>query len=128
VTTIKRYCFLAGSFLLTAVVSGCAKPDNVVTLKSPTDGIFYTVETYHNHTPVSDDTRVYAHLERNGKTKKNLVLDGGDLTVEKIIWTSPHEGTFCLQGGITDTFRNEVTLILDDNISETMHHHLQEHC
>jgi hypothetical protein len=125
---MKKYCFLAASFLLTAVVSGCAKPDDVVTLKSPTDGVFYTVETSHNSGPVSDDTRVYAHLERNGKTRKILVLAGGDLTVERIIWTSPHEGTFCLQGGITDTFRNEVTLILDDKISETMHHHLQEHC
>jgi hypothetical protein len=128
VATMKRYRFPAVLSLLIAFVLGCARPDEVVTIKSPTDGVFYTIETSHAAGPVSDTTRVYAHFERNGKARKILALAGENLTVERIIWINPHEGTFCIQGGITDTFRNQVTLILNDKIDETMHHHLQEGC
>jgi hypothetical protein len=78
----------------------------------------------------SDFSWVCAHLERNGKTKKMLVLDGEYLQNVKIVWTSPQDVTLCLHGGITDTFRNEVTLMVGDTpeTSETIHNHLQKHC
>ena len=98
--------------------------------KSPIEGLFYTVEVFKAGGPTSDTTRVYAHLERSGKAKKMLVLDGGNLTVAKIIWNNSHDVTLCLTGGITDTYHNEVTLIVGDapNDSETIYNHLQEHC
>lgn len=116
--------------LIVSLTSGCSKPDHVTTIKSPTEGVFYTVETFKAGGPTSDTTRVIAHLERNGKAKKILVLDGENLTVAKVIWNSPHDVTLCLQGGITNTFRNEVTLIVGDtpNGSETIYNHLGEHC
>ena len=90
--------------------------------------MFYTVETFYGHGAAdSDFTWVYAHLERNGTSKKILVLSGTNMTVSKIVWTAPHENTICLGGGITDTFRNEVTLIAGD-VSETIRSHLREHC
>ncbi|WP_433972226.1 hypothetical protein [Tunturiibacter lichenicola] len=117
------------SFIVVGAL-GCGKPTIVETYKSPIDGVFYTVETTREHTPVSDTNRVYAHLERHGKSKKLLVLDGGDLTVGRVIWINPHEVNLCIDGGITDTFRNEVTLIIGDGPadSETIHNHLLEHC
>jgi hypothetical protein len=124
---MKRYGFFTVLCLIVSFVSGCGKPDLVTTMKSPIDGVFYTVETYYGHGPSSDTNRVYAHLERNGKAKKMLVLEGENLTVAKITWDSPHEATLCLDGGITGTFRSEVTLISGDT-SETIHNHLQEHC
>ncbi len=116
--------------LIASLTSGCSKPDHVTTIKSPTEGVFYTVETFKAGGPTSDTTRVIAHLERNGKAKKMLVLDGENLTVAKVIWNNPHDVTLCLDGGITNTFRNEVTLIVGDtpNGSETIYNHLGEHC
>ncbi len=81
------------------------------------------METFNGSGPSSDTTRVFAHLERNGKSKKMLVLEGENLTVAKIIWNSPDDATLCLDGGITGTFRSEVTLISGDN-SETIHNHI----
>jgi len=110
------------------LLSGCSEPEHVTTIKSPVESVFYTVETFYEHGAAdSDFTRVYAHLERNGKSKKVLVLSGTNITVSKIFWTAPHEDTICLDGGITDTFRNEVTLIAGD-VSETIRSHLKEHC
>ncbi len=125
---MKRYCLL--TVLLGSFISGCAKPDRVITIKSPTVGVFYTVETFKAGGPASDTTRVYAHFERNGEAKRLLVLEGGNLTVKKIIWNDPHDVTVCLDGGITETFRNHVTLIVGDapDDSETINNSLQEHC
>ena len=114
--------------LLSVIIAGCSKPDHVTTIKSPIEGVSYTVETHYGHGAVNSDyTRVYAHLERTGKATRVLVLSGENLNVSNIIWANQHENTFCLNGGITDTFRNEVTLIAGD-ASETIHSHLQEHC
>ena len=119
---------LAFSTLMSvALVSGCSKPDSVATFKSPKPGLFYTVETYNGSGPSSDTTRVFAHLDRNGKSKKMLVLEGENLTVTTITWNAPDAATFCLDGGITGTFRSEVTLISGGS-SETIHNHLQESC
>jgi hypothetical protein len=121
----KLFVWLA--ILQIGFITGCAKPNAVATFRSPTDGLFYTVETYYGSGPASDTNRVYAHLERNGKAKKILVLEGENLTVTKITWNSSHDATLCLDGGITGTFRSEVTLI-SGNASETIQNHLQEHC
>jgi hypothetical protein len=122
--------FLAVIFLPIVLISGCAKPDKVATFKSPVDGVFYTVETYYAHTPVSDTTRVYAHFERNGKKAKMLVLEGSDLTVARIIWNSPRDVTFCIKSGDTNAFRNYVMLDIGDTPDDsiTIHTDLQEHC
>jgi hypothetical protein len=127
---MKKYFLLISLYLVVNLVSGCAKPDHIMTTNSPIKGVFYTVEVFKADGPTSDTTRVYAHLERNGKTKKMLVLDGGNLTVARIIWNNPHDATLCLGGGITETFRNQVTLIVGDapDDSETINNHLREHC
>jgi hypothetical protein len=127
---MKKSSLLMSLYLMVNLASGCATPDHITTTKSPIEGLFYTVEVFKADGPTSDWTRVYAHLDRNGKAKKMLVLDGGNLIVAKIIWNSPHDVTLCLAGGVTDTFRNEVTLIVGDgpDDSETIYNHLQEHC
>lgn len=117
--------------VLCVAMAGCARPNKVETFRSPTEGLFLTVETYYGHgAPSPDITKVYAHLERRGRSKKIAVLEGEDLTVSKILWDSPHDDTLCLDGGFTDTFRNEVTLIVRDGPrdSVTLHSRLREHC
>jgi hypothetical protein len=116
------------ALLLVSFISGCARPNHVTTIKSPMEGVFYTVETFYGHGAAdSDFTRVYAHLERNGESDKKLVVDGGYLEISKITWSGPHDVTLCKQSGTTSSFRRDVTLNSGD-ISETIHNHLQEHC
>jgi len=118
--------------LLSIVASGCSRPVKVNTFKSPTEELHFTVETYDGGPgPIgSDVTKVYAHFERHGKSTRIPVLEGDSLTVSKIIWNAPREDTICLDGGTTDVFHNQVTLILDDSPggSETIRNHLDEHC
>ena len=106
-----RKMFLSPAiFLILNLMLGCRKPDFVTISKSPAEGVFYTVEVSNGVGLASDTTRVYAHLERHGKSRKTLVLEGDDLTVGKIIWNNPHDATFCLDGGFTNIFLNQVTL------------------
>ena len=120
------------SILLLVLLSvlGCGKSDSVQIVKSPIPGLFYTVELSKAAGPVSDTTRVFAHFERNGKSKKILVLDGSDMTISKVAWNSPHDVTLCLAAGITSTFRNQETLIVGDTPADsiTIHNNLDEHC
>jgi hypothetical protein len=127
---MNKYRFLSTAFVSSILFIGCTKPDSVTIIKSPTSGVFYTVEVSKASGPTSDTTRVYAHLDRAGKVRKILVLEGSDLTVTQIVWNNPHDATLCLAGGITDIFRNEVTLIVGDSTedSERLYNHLGEHC
>jgi hypothetical protein len=111
-----------------AICSGCAKPDHVDHVESPTAGLFFTVETRYGRGAMSPDvTRVYAHLEANGKSDRQLVLDGEYLEKTKIIWLSSSQVTLCIPDGYTDSFRTYVTLRAGA-MSETIRSHLQEHC
>lgn len=115
-TMLVGVCFLLG----------CAKPDHVTMLKSPRSDFFYTIETFDGKGAISaDSTSVYAHLERNGKADKKLVLNGEYLLITKAIWIGPNEAVLCVPEGLTDSFRNQVTLTVGDS-SETIRTHLQE--
>jgi hypothetical protein len=117
---MRKYSLPAVVLVVTLAGFGCGRPNSVTTFKSPTQGVFFTLETYYGHGPVfSDIAKVYAHFERQGRAKKMVVLDGENLTVAKIIWKGPHEDTPCLDGGITNTFRNRVTLILGDSLDDS---------
>ena len=118
--------------LLGLVMTGCGRREKVETFSSPTNGIFFTVETYDGGPgPLgSDTTKVYAHFERHGKSTTVPVLVGDNLTISKIIWNTSYDDTICLNSGFTDTFHNEVTLILGNapGDSQTIHNYLEEHC
>lgn len=86
------------------------------------------METSYGHGAVDNDyTSVYAHLERGGKSVKKLVLSGEYLEFSKIEWNDPSDITLCLQGGFTSLYYNQITLNVQD-VSVTIHNHLQEHC
>jgi hypothetical protein len=120
-------------FLLVMMLSqmfalvGCTKnPDQVTTVRSPNPEIFYTVEQYDGNGPVSADvTRVYAHLEYDGKSAKSSVLEGEYLSVERVTWLGPNEVSLCISHGLTTIFRNRVTLRVE-GASEMIRTHLQE--
>jgi hypothetical protein len=121
------YCAL-WLLALVASLSGCSKPDHIDEVNSPTPGVFFTVETYYGRGPIVPDfTRIYAHLQVNGKSDRKLVLDGDYLQNTKIIWRSPHDVTLCISDGYTDSFRNYVTLQVG-KVLDTIHSSLREHC
>jgi hypothetical protein len=129
---MKAQGLVAGLGLLSLMLSGCArKPYKVETFGSPTKGMFFTVETYDGGPgPLgSDITKVYAHLQRDGKSTRIPVLEG-DVTVAKVVWNSPNDDTICLGYGTTDIFHNQVTLVAGDgpDDSQTIYSHLDEHC
>jgi hypothetical protein len=109
------------------LMNGCSQPDEVKIYKSPVEGLYYTVEGYHAAGPTSDTSRVVAHMVRNGEETTLLVLEGENLVVANVHWESPSEVTLCLDGGITSTFRNEVTLI-SGRESVTLRNLLTETC
>jgi hypothetical protein len=121
---IKALCFAA------TCVSGCTKPGYVTTIKSPLDGVSYTVETAFGFGGAigSVDVSVYARLQRSGQTDKALVLSGSGLRFSSITWNTPHDVTFCLDGGITGTFHNIVLLRTGERTSEEIHNHLRDDC
>jgi len=110
---------------------GCAKPDHVNTLQTPISGLFLTEETSYGIGPVvSDYTRVYAHLQRNGHSRKIEILSGDDVSITGVSW-APHAAIICInEGGFTDTFRNNITLIVGDteDAEERIHFTLQDNC
>jgi hypothetical protein len=57
-------------------------------------------------------------------------MSGENLQNASITWTSPTDVEICADQGLTDTFRNYVTLITGDTPSNsiTIHNHLKEHC
>jgi len=117
---------MALTFLVILVSCSSSNPDQVVILKSPIEGVFYTVETHHGQGVLDDDyTRVYLHLERSGKSVKELILSGEYVNVSKIEWANSTQNTIFFDSGITDTFRNEVTLSIG-GVSQAFHAYLQE--
>jgi len=128
-----KFCSkIAAILTFVSTIGGCrAKPDSVRTAPSPNKEVFYTVETSYGNGPVSNDyTRVYAHFSHGGKTTKEVVLSGEYIENSAIIWTSPTDVDLCVVNGLTDTFRNQVTLITGDDPSSsyTIHDHFKEHC
>ena len=129
---MRAYGLFTTLLLLSLVASGCARPYKVETFRSPTEGVFFTVETYNGGPgPLgSNVTKVYAHFERHGKSTRAVVLEGDSLTIPRIAWNATHDATICLDTGITDIFHNEVTLILGNGQGDSVaiHNRLDDHC
>ena len=115
-------------FSVLGIISACAKPASVETIKSPSEGLFYTLEYFNGRGPAdSDFTKVYAHFMYEGESDKALVLDGTNLTISQITWDGPHDVTICVQRGWTNTFHNEINLMIGRNW-KSVHNHLRENC
>jgi len=125
---IMRFVWRVISAISLLVLVACSEPapSEVKRLDSPVVGMFYTVETYFGQGAIDNDyTKVYLHLERQGKSVQRLVLSGTYVTVSRIDWSSPSENTIVFTGGYTDTFSNWATLSIDGK-SEHVHVRLQE--
>jgi hypothetical protein len=106
---------------------GCAKPDKVVKIPSATSELYLTIETFHEGPMVGDDTRIYVHLDRDGQSKKRLVLYGEDLSFSQVKWIDPNSVSLCLTGGLTVEYHNEVTLFVGNGDAK-VHTYLSERC
>lgn len=122
--------YLVLILLAGGVFSGCAfKPDHVDRVGSPLPGLFATVETHYGRgAPAPDVTRVYVHLEADGKADKKLVLDGEYLEKTKVIWLNSHEVILCISDAYSyiDSFHNSV--YFGAGKGRLIRVHLQEDC
>jgi hypothetical protein len=119
---------IAFACLIALALAGCAKPSAVKVVKSPVRSVYLTIEYYNGNGPASaDDVRVYAHFEQGGDTDRKLILEGEYLELSKLTWVGSNKVLICLSGGITDTFRNEVTLIIG-RADRKVHSYLREDC
>lgn len=110
------------------LLNGCAKPNSVRVLRSPTSSVYLTFETYNGSGPVvADEMRLYAHYSQDGNDTKQLILDGEELELARLVWINPTTLVICLAGGTTDTFHNDVTLIIGTT-DRKLHTYLREDC
>ena len=121
-------CSLLAILLIPAV--GCVeRPEHVDTIRSPLAGLFVTVEVSYGGGPaVGDVSNIYAHLDVNGRSDKQLILSGDYFQGTRVIWQSPSDVELCLsKGALTDRYRNQVTLSVGDSLV-TVHSHIDEPC
>jgi hypothetical protein len=113
---------------LALCTAACSKPDIVTKYVSPTEGVYYTVETFKGHGAIDNDYAwVYAHFENGGKSDKEVVMSGEYLEISKIIWNNPRDATLCYSASATNDFRSMVVLRAG-GVSVTIHNHLREGC
>ena len=113
---------------LSLIVSSCTKPDRVRTIKSPDPSIFLTVETQNGTGAISSDfTNAYVHFTRDGKTTKQVLINGEYLEDADFAWQKPNVIAICLHGGYTDEFHNEITLEIGSAF-KNFHAFLKESC
>ena len=92
-------------------VLNCSKPNEVKTIKTPIDGVSFTVETFYGHAAMDADiTNVSAIFEQNGKRCKKLVLHGQNVTITNINWINEDKFLICVNGGIITILNSNVTL------------------
>lgn len=128
-TTMKCTLTIVAICLIFAQ-GGCAKPDKIVKIDSPTEGLYLTLETFGGKDgPLSSDgTWVYVHLDRNGKSDRKAVLYGNYLSFAQAKWISPTSASLCLnKGGLISEYHNEANLSID-GVSAKVHVYLSEQC
>jgi hypothetical protein len=109
-------------------LAGCAKPDKVENFFFPNHDMAYTVKYHDAAGPAdSDFARVYVHPVGDEGDDSQLVIDGDYLTFSKVRWKGPREAVFCLSSGMTNTYRNQVTLRFKKG-PQTVKTHLLEGC
>ena len=124
---MNRNCTKIVIGLVLLLLAGCTKPAVILTSNSATAGLYLTIERFNEGPLVSDDTKVYVHWERNGQSKKRLVLWGEYLTFSDVSWIAPDEVSMCLKSGQTAEYHNEISLSLDGN-TKKVHVYLHEQC
>lgn len=123
---MSRYLYLMIICFAFIFSLNCSKPNEIKTIKTPIDGIFFTIETSYGRAAMdSDITEVYANLERNGRKDKTLVLHGQNMTVSNIVCVNDRNYTICVDSGITTISNGEIALKAGD-ASEKIHCHFQQ--
>ncbi len=108
--------------------AGCQKPDVVRLYPSQDNGLSYRVDDYRGKGALAaSSTAVFAVLQtKDGHTEK-LVLSGTYLELNSISWKTNNEGSICLAGGYTATYRRIVALSVGSK-TVAVYTHLSDGC
>ena len=115
------------TLLIVLVLTGCQKPTETRTYSSTGD-LSYRVDFYGGKGAVSpSSTAVFAVMRTNAGTTEKLVLSGTYLDIKSISWQTEGQGSICLSGGYTETYRRIVALSVGSRTT-SVYTHLTDSC
>jgi len=121
----------AGKMLLPLLLLfpvGCGYPTQTQVFPSPDARLSYRVEFHRGKGAISpSSTAVFAVLQNGEKRDEKLVLSGIDVDFKKISWQTANEGSICLAGGYTETYRRIVALTIGP-ATQAVYTHLSDSC
>jgi hypothetical protein len=118
---------LQAILLFVFVLTGCQKPSETRSYNS-SGNLSYRVDFYVGKGAVApSSTAVFAVLNTSAGKSEKLVLSGTYMGIESIAWRADGQGSICLSGGYTETYRRIVALTVG---KETMpvYTHLSDSC
>jgi hypothetical protein len=118
---------LGGLLLFVFALIGCQKPSETRTYNS-SGNLSYRVDFYGGKGAIApSSTAVFAVFNTTaGKTEK-LVLSGTYMDIDSIRWSVDGQGSICISGGYTETYRRIVALTVGKE-TVPVYTHLSDSC
>jgi hypothetical protein len=118
---------LQAILIIILVLTGCKKPSETRTYNSA-GKLSYRVDLYGGNGAIApSSTAVFAVLKTGAGSSEKLVLSGTYLDIKTIAWQSEGQGTICLSGGYTETYRRIVALSVGSE-TKAVYTHLSDSC
>jgi hypothetical protein len=113
--------------VLALLLTGCAKPTTVKTLKTPLPGLTLTFEMWENGSLASDRTKLVAHFMHGGKEYTGVIFDGSYVVISQYRWVNPPRLILCYKSGHVVDFTNEIRFWVEQHFYN-FHVSLKEDC
>ena len=113
--------------LIILMLTGCQKPSKM-RIYSSTSNLSYRVDFYEGLGAIApNSTVVVAVMKTDTGSSERLVLSGTYLDIKSISWQAEGQGTICLAGGYTETYRRIVALSVGSE-TKAVYTHLSDSC
>jgi hypothetical protein len=118
---------LQAILLFVFVLTGCQKPSEIRTYNS-SGNLSYRVDFYGGQGAAApSSTAVFAVLKTSAGSSEKLVLSGTYMDIDSINWNADGQGSICLSGGYTETYRRIVALTVGAE-TKAVYTHLSDNC
>ena len=123
---VRRLPLMAA--LIVLFLMGCKRPSETRSYPSPNGELSYRVDDYRGHGALdANSTGLFAVLQTEEGRSEKLVLSGTDVDLRSIRWKTENEGSLCLAGGYTETYRRIVALSVGSK-TVAVYTHLSDSC
>jgi hypothetical protein len=118
---------LQAILMIVLALTGCQRPSSSRVYSSP-GNLSYRVDFYGGTGAVApSSTAVFAVLKTSAGSSEKLVLSGTYMDIQSIALQSDGQGTICLSGGYTETYRRIVALSVGTETT-AVYTHLSDSC